>query len=316
MSTSTCSASGKSPFNSAEGTELSRRRNFRLRFFEVLALATAFVSGTALGAACCGAGAAVPGLLMDEEQTRLTLSSRFLRLVGVSDDGTLLRDDDWKDDTLLFQLEAAALLSDRWSMGARLGVGRHWLPAGDGNASQAGIGDVTAVLAYEWLPAWNARSPWPRGVAFVALTVPTGAADPANAVPLGRGYWSFVLGTSLAKTLGDFDVFFVPQLGLGIRNERPLAGGAREMLAAAAFGVGWTPPRLPVRLAVRVDPQLRWPSGLAERWVTPIVADLSVLLDDTWRIAVAFEDQTLVPLHRNVSLGRGVGVSLVHRWLR
>jgi hypothetical protein len=33
--------------------------------------------------------------LLDEERTRLTVGSRFLRLVGVSDDtGTLLRNDD------------------------------------------------------------------------------------------------------------------------------------------------------------------------------------------------------------------------------
>jgi hypothetical protein len=255
--------------------------------------------------------------LLDEERTRLTVGSRFLRLVGVSDDtGALLRDDDWNDDTLVFQLEAATLLSDRWSLGARLGLGRHWLPVAGGEAAQSGLGDVTAVLSYEWLPSWTSRSPLPRGVAFLAVTAPTGAADPASAAPLGRGYWAFALGTALTKSLGDFDVFLVPQVGLGLRSVGRFPGGERETLAAAALGVGWTVPRLPVRLTVRVDPQVRWPSALPERWVSPLVADLTLQLGDLWRLAVTYEDQTVVPLHRNVSLGRGVAVALVHRWLR
>jgi hypothetical protein len=270
----------------------------------------------AAGAACCGAGAAVPGLLTDEERARVTVATRFLRLVGVSDEsGQLLADDGWKDDTLLFHVEAATLLGDRWSLGARLGLGRHSLPVADDQTVASGIGDVTAVLSYEWLPEWTSRS-GPRGVGFLALTAPTGVADPQSAAPLGRGYWSLALGSSFTKTLGDFDLFAVPQAGFGVRQVGNFPGGEREWTAALALGAGWTVPRVPLRLTLRFDPQVRWPSGLPERWVTPFVADVSVLLGDEWRLAVTYEDQTLFPLHRNASLGRGVAVALVHRWLR
>jgi hypothetical protein len=129
---------------------------------------------------------------------------------------------------------------------------------------------------------------------------------------LGRGDWAFALGTTRTKSLGDFDVFLVPQGSLGLRSVGRFPGGERETLAAAALGVGWTVPRL----TARVDPQLRWPSALAERWVSPRVADLTLQLRNLWRLAVTYEDQTVVPLHRNVSLGRGVAVAWVHRGLR
>lgn len=294
---------------------MSTKRPFHLICKAVLALLV-LGSHLAFGAACCGAGAAVPGLLTDDERARVTLASRFLRLVGVSDDtGALLVDDGWKDDTLLFNLEGATLVSDRWSLGARVGLGRHSLPVGEGVTAASGIGDVTAVVSYEWLPEWSAGS-LPRGVGFLSLTAPTGATEPQSAAPLGRGYWFLAVGSSFSKTLGAFDFFAVPQVGFGLRQIGNFAGGEREWTAALALGAGWTVPSLPLRFTLRIDPQVRWPAALAERWLSPVVADLSVLLGDAWRLAVTYEDQTLVPLHRNASLGRGVAVALVHRWLR
>lgn len=271
----------------------------------------------ALGAACCGAGASVPGLLLDEERSRVTVGSRFVRLVGVSDDGgDFLKDDGWHDDTVTGSVEAATLVADRWSLGARFGLGRRSVPGVDGPEVASGAGDLTAVVAYEWLPEWNARSTLPRGVAFFAATAPTGAADPMSPTALGRGYWSFALGSSFAKTFGAVDWFAVPQVGLGFRQVAGLAGGEREATAAVTLGVGVTPAKWPLRLGLRVDPQARWPSGLPARYLVPVVAEASWMLGDTWRLAVAYEDQTIFPVHRNAALGQGVALTLVHRWLR
>lgn len=254
---------------------------------------------------------------MDEERARVTVGSRFVRLVGVSDDdGALLADDDWRDDTLTGSLEAALLVGDRWSLGARFGFGQHVVPGADGREATSGVGDITAVVAYEWLPEWTAGSAVPRGVAFFSITAPTGSADPQGAAPLGRGYWSLALGSSFAKTLGAVDLFAIPQVGLGFRQVGDFAGGENELTAAFSLGFGWTAPKVPVRLAVRVEPQARWPRALAARWLIPTVADVSWMLGDEWRLAVTYEDQTLFPVHRNASLGRGIAVALVHRWLR
>jgi len=254
---------------------------------------------------------------MDDERARVTLASRFVRLVGVSDDtGTLLQDDQWNDDTMLLNLEVASLVGDRWSLGARAGLGRHVTPGAAGPATLAGVGDLTAVASYEWLPEWAANSWLPRGVAFAAITAPTGAADANAAAPLGRGYWSVTAGTSLAKTLRDVDVFLVPQLGMGFRQVAGPEEGQREVTAAASLGVGYTFRKLPLRLALRLDPQVRWPQALPERWSSPLSADVSVLLNEAWRVALTYEDQTIFPLHRNASLGRGIALAVWHRWLR
>ena len=262
-------------------------------------------------------------MILDDAAAQIAASYAYSQVI--TDVGT---SGDWyKRETELatqtYRLDAAHVFADRWQAGLSLPLIKRNLA----EESATGAGDVSANVAFEYLPDWD-YNPWrPKGLGFLQLTAPTGRSihEAQGTLQLdarGRGFWSLGGGTVLTKIAGKWDLFANVEAhrsferNLVGRTLKPGWGGSLGLgggynIQSLRFGgsLTWSYED-PVNMEGSVSSK-----GAAQRFATANLS-ASYVFPREWSATVAYSDQTWFGSPSNTSLGRGFMLTAQKRWLR
>lgn len=279
------------------------------------------------GAACCGGGFAAPSIIAGDDKAQIAASSSFSEVVVDNVDSKgIWRTGEVHQQVRTFRLEGAHLLSDRWQIGGTVPVIRRSLQS----ESYAGLGDVSASLAYEYLPDWDYNPIRPKGIGYFQLTLPTGKSRFDSEVggldSRGNGFWAVGLGTLLTKAIGRWDAFSSFEihrsfekrietshvsgtLSPGVGGTLGLGGGCNTAFWRFGGSIVWTSEDpIPLRGASNIE-------GFVERYATGVFS-VSYLANEAWSGTLSYADQTLFGDPVNTSLGRTIALQVQRRWGR
>jgi hypothetical protein len=298
-----------------------------------IAACLTFASLQSFAAACCGGSFAAPSIITGDDRAQLTSSYSYTQVdTDVSSAGIWRqRADGSSIQTLKFDF--AHLISDRWQIGGTLPLVQNQRQVNSSQRKQNGIADISADIAYEYLPEWNYSRLQPKGVGFFQLTAPTGksvyeSSDQQGLDVTGRGFYAFGLGTVLSKIIFPWDLNLTGEIHQALRRKvySPSAQGDLILKpgrgASLALGSGWS------RHALRLGAGLAWnyeepvdtegaieSEGSLARYATgSLVASYLFALD--WSTSASYSDQTLFGSPINTSLSHSFFVSLQKRWPR
>ncbi|MCB0406165.1 MAG: hypothetical protein KDD51_15395 [Bdellovibrionales bacterium] len=292
-----------------------------------------FVWQKVRGAACCGGASNIPTLLTGDDRLQLTASVSSGEVVAeATTQGNVLyrayTDEEFRQSV---QLDGAVLLSDRFQLGWSLPLLRRSRSRNGVSEAAAGLGDVSASLAYELLPQWE-YSPWqPKVFVFASLTLPTGGSTYDSATlyrvdSRGRGFVTPSIGIAALQIWGDFDALISLEGHHSLARDYANAAGTFHLQpgwgASGSIGAGWNPGNL--RVGLSVSPQ--WEEGVLttgavnglassqQTWTAS--AQLSYLFESTLSASLIYSDQTWLGGAQNSALNRSLFVRIQKRWER
>ena len=293
------------------------------------------VLNTAQGASCCGGSFAAPSIINGDDQAQLTASYGFneVKVDSVDSDG-MWHVSNNHQNTQTLKLEGARIFSDAWQAGFSLPVVTRTAP---GRGSSSGLGDISTDVAYEYLSDWDYNPYRPKGIGFLALTIPTGLSraesESGGRDSRGAGFLALGLGTLLTKALGRWD--FLTSLDLHRSFEKSIAtsqlqgrlqpgyGGNLALGAGYSFlpswrlgsSLTWTyEDAISLNSASGIGDRITVINGL-ERYATATLS-LSHSHGTDWAETITYSDQTLFGSPVNTRLGRGIMAYLQRRWPR
>lgn len=278
-------------------------------------------------ATCCGGGFAQPSIIAGDEAAQLTFTTSYSDVIEQVGADSFWNRDALEESSGTFQLEGALILEDRWQLGAQLPLVRR----SKKESTSTGLGDVQLLGAYEYLPDWN-YNPWrPKGIVYIQLTVPTGVSNLESTEQLqtdsfGRGFWTLGLGTLLTKSIDHWDVFanleFHHSFARDFENNSVRGTLDPGWGFRSSFGGGYNLGdfRLGTSLAWSVEDPVDTlgtieSSGTVQRFVTASLSG-SYLVNQSWAVTIAYNDQTWFGDPINTALSRGVSLSVQKRWAR
>lgn len=283
----------------------------------------------AYAAACCGGGFAAPSIIAGDEKAQLTTSfSATEVIVDNVDDQGIWRTWDTHQQVQTFKIEGAHIFADRFQVGFSIPV----IQRSRDSFNYAGLGDISTLLGYEYLPDWDYNPYRPKGIGFLQLTLPTGKSkadsDVGGLDSRGNGFWAAGLGTLLTKTWTRFDSFVSLELhrsfGKKISNLQfsgelnpgyggNLGIGVGYNLKDLRFGssITWT-----YEDAIQATSNLGGSdTGSIERFATGVLS-ASYMANDHWSGTISYSDQTLFGSPVNTSLGKSIAFQVQRRWER
>lgn len=288
---------------------------------------------TAHGAACCGGASNIPTVLSGDDRLQLTatVSSGAVVAEATTQGNVLYRaytDEEFRQSV---QLDGAVLISDRFQLGWSLPVLRRSRSRTGVSEDAAGLGDVSANLAYELLPQWE-YSPWkPKVFLFASLSLPTGGSTYDSTTlyrvdARGRGFVTPAVGLAALQTWGDFDALLSIEAHHSFSRDYTNAAGTFHLSpgwgASGSLGAGWSPGNL--RIGLSVSPQ--WEQGVVTTGAVSALsspqrswtasAQLSYMIETTLSASLIYADQTWLGGAQNSALNRSLFVRIQKRWER
>lgn len=276
-------------------------------------------------AACCGGSSAIPSLITGDDKAQLTSAFSQSSLLANVDSSGNWKHITTKDETSVFRLDGAFLVSDFWQMGMGIPMTSRHLGNESSNWS---LGDISLSLGYEILPDWD-YSVWrPHGLGFIQLTAPSGKSvydeNPDNGLNIsGKGFWNFSAGAYFSKVFGSFDASVTPEFHRSMSRKDPdqnsiVPGWGRSLSLAG----GWNKKDLRLGLglsilhedAIRTDGAFVSAGSEQNLWTGLVSA--SYLWTPELSSTLSYTNQTLFGQPTNSSLGQSVSVSLQQRWPR
>lgn len=287
-------------------------------------------------AACCARSAAVPILIVGDDEVQFNLGMSLASVVGeASSEGIpIFGSPNTSENTKLFRIEGAFLFSDRFQAGVGLNLVNHTITRSALTDSLTGIGDLRVSLGYEILPSWTYSNWKPQGFLFSVVTFPTGRStyesESSTAADVtGNGFYAFSVGSLFIKRWSRWDVFFVPEVHYSL--PRTFYSSTSSLFVEPGFGgsvglgIGLSPGggsfRMGFRLQPRVD-QAKYAPAMDAGFYRGFLAncdtglDLAYLLTSNDTVMVSYTDQTLLGPAVNSNLSRVFGLNLQHRWER
>jgi hypothetical protein len=286
-------------------------------------------------AACCGGGAAIPGLITSDDriQTTVSIANSFVRADATVGGQLQTRSSNDIENAQNLRADFSKLLSDRWQWGVTVPLSRRSRSRDSFSTQSTGLGDVSLSLAYEWLPEWSYSAWKPKSLVFASAILPTGTSVYESRLPFaidsrGRGYFGISVGTLFMKTWGSWDSVIVAETHrffprtisteLGALNLMP-GWGARCVASA-----GWSPGRSNWRLGASAT--WDWEEGVGTSGlvdglgssVTLFTTSIQVswMVSEEFSLNALFSDQTLFALSSNSPLTQSVSIMAQKRWGR
>lgn len=290
------------------------------------------ISDCSLAASCCGGGHSIPGVITSDDMATLssTLSASKAHTEVYTNGDWHLRKDDELTSTL--KVDATRIVNDRFQLGLGIPfIFKHKQTTQKNEYKDAGLGDITLMGGYEYLPDWDYNPYRPKGVGFITLTSPTGKSvydeelnvDKRGTDARGRGFWSIGVGTILIKSWGAWDAVIQfeahKSFSKTMQNGDRLDPGYGFQMGS---GLGWNWGDL------RLGPNLTWyyedrinrtgqlkSRGQVSRYTTATIS-LSYMLGIHDSLNCSYSDQTLFGSPLNTSLGQSIALGYQHRWPR
>jgi hypothetical protein len=285
------------------------------------------VTQKTFAAACCGGGFATPSLISGDDKAQITSSLAYSEVHADVYTSGLWKKRETEEHSETLKVDAAHIFEDRWQVGLSLPV----IKRSRAGESSSGLGDVSTLLGYEYLPDWDYHPHRPKGIGFLQLVLPTGKSvyetDTAYGLDSrGRGFWALGLGTLLTKAFGKYDAFFNAEVHRSFNksiNENGINGTLNPGWGSnIGFGVGYNTKDF------RFGGNLTWSyedaiaiegsvnsEGSLQRFAT-LGLTASYLMSDEWATTLSYSDQTIVGSPYNTSLSKSAMLLLQRRWLR
>ena len=287
------------------------------------------------GAPCCGTTANNPSLITGDDSFQITSTFSAAQVVAEASVKGEIKERSQSDSeqSQLFRLDVATLLSDRLQLGLTLPMQRRARVRGAGSADSMGLGDVSASLAYELIPEWSYSLAIPKIFLFTGGILPTGGSlyDAKELYVVdsrGRGFYGLSVGALILKSWGNFDLsllieghhFFPKEKSTELGNVKFTSGLGN----AQTFGLGWSPYGGALRLglaisrshegAVNTTGIFEGQGQPVELWNSSLQA--GYLISDDSSINLNFSDQTFLARSSNVALNRSLAFVFQKRWER
>jgi hypothetical protein len=282
-------------------------------------------------AACCGGSSTSPSIITGDDQAQISASLAYAQVIGDAPVSGLpvFRGDGNSEEIQTLRLAGAALLSDRWQIGAQLPISRRSHATQGLDRSSWGLADVDLDVGFEALPELE-YSVWkPRGFVFAHAIFPTGqsiyeSTDALATDTSGRGFFSPGAGALFVKSWGIWDGTFLFEAHHGIARSfgtlhvTPGWGGTLGLNAGVSPGMG------PWRFGLGLSPL--YEEGLhlsgdssgdsASQLVWNATAQVSWMIRSDLSSSLVYLDQTLMGPAQNTSLNRAVSLQIEKRWER
>lgn len=296
---------------------------FRKYSFSLLVLSS---GRTALGAPCCGANFALPGIITAEDtRAQFSMSATESRVhADVTSAGEWIRRKE-SDRTRTLRLEASHLVGEL----SQIGIGLPIIQRSSAGEDSQGLGDLSLMAGHEFLSDWD-YNPWrPKGIAFLTVLAPTGRSlydgnsDAASGAK-GRGLWGAGAGLILTKTWSRWDAMlsteahrFEPRkVAIGERSRTLLPGDGLSAQLGTGYSVQQTRFGIMAQWQYEQATRIR---GEDNSEATPRrLSTLSLMLGQqiaTWHsLQVVYADQTWLSSPSNTQLTRSMTLFWQYRW--
>ncbi|MCB0393995.1 MAG: hypothetical protein KDD25_05520 [Bdellovibrionales bacterium] len=298
--------------------------------FGVLCFTPQFASA----GACCGTGSSIPALITGDFKTQLNTSYSYFGVVGdVDKDGeAVFRSTSNKEYSQTFQLQASHMWSEYWQTGVSLPLIRKTRQLGEQKSTVEGLGDVSAVVSFEFLPELEYSKWKPRGFTYFKLTAPTAPSiynfqDDLAADARGAGFWETSIGGMFSKVWGRWDsqaflevgYFHSRKMAIKGQDEVTYSGSGK---VAASIGGGYSFLKTKdLRWGASINPSYTGEKQVSdnrdpinERLVWSFQSGLGYVIDKEWFASLNYTDETLIGPVRSAPIGRSVGLNLSYRW--
>lgn len=290
-------------------------------------------SQQSFAASCCGGGFSFPALILGDDKGQITSS---ISASSVSDD--VLNNGLWihrrdNNNAQTLKLEGAALISDRFQLGASLPL---VYKTNDVHSSASGVGDVSLFLGHESFPERTFSRYKPKGISFLQLQLPTSpsiydsSAETANE-SRGRGFYSLGAGIALVKSFKIWDFNYTGELHYSLAKDidSQTLGGKTKLTpgfgTSHAIGAGWNKGPYRVGLAASMlfeeaikasgrNHSLDSPGSSQQSFTGTLLASYMPNMESAWTLSYA--DQTLLGNPSNTSLTKTINISYQQRWPR
>jgi hypothetical protein len=294
----------------------------------VALMSLAYLSGqNAYGAACCGARASMPNLIVGDYRWQGNISwINGAVAKQASDDGQISkRQGNNQEVQETMALSAAYLLTDLWQINGAVPVRKNSKKTINLNEEHTALGDANFGISYEFLPEVY-YAPWkPRGFIFLTQNVPTGKSTFESSSRLGtdatgKGYASTALGIVLLKNWGQYDGLLTAEFHRGWKerfdsSQNSLAINPRYGYSTQV-GVGVSPYQGDWRIggtlaysyeAGHLVTQAAQETKTSAKYLWDTGINLSYLLGNSSLLA-GYSDQTLLGA-KNTNLNRSLNLS-------
>lgn len=291
------------------------------------------ISQQSWSAACCGGAGAMPALITGDEKS--VVSSTLIQTdvqTSVSNSG-IWRKESRANQTQTLRLDYAHIFADRFQLGISLPVTQRRVELEKTNTS-SGIGDLNLQGGYEYLTDWDYSSWRPRGVGYVALSIPSGISKYETLEQSeirGRGFYSAALGTVLTKSWIKWDVLAGLEMRRGFAREfnsnvysgtvTPKWGKTLTMGFGYHFGsfrsgamLSWNDEDAKSNEVAGVPGEFS-ANESSERFATGTVS-LTYNANTAWSGSLSYSDQALFGEPVNTTLGQTWALSFQRRWQR
>lgn len=274
----------------------------------------------------------MPSLITGDDKATMTTSfSQGQVDTDVTADNIWIKRSDDKLTTKTLKIDGAMIFNDRFQAGASIPFQmRSQSHVSDENQS-SGLGDISGLVGYEYLPDWD-YNPWrPKGVGFLTLTLPTGKSIQESETisgidSRGRGLWAIGVGTTLTKSWTHIDANSTFEVHRAFNKDvhNSQMDGTLKPGYGSSFGVGagynvkdfrvgtsltWT-----YEDAINVD-GANSSTGSVERFATAAL-QTSYVFDQGWAGTVSYADQTLMGSPIRTTLSKVWSLSIQKRWAR
>jgi hypothetical protein len=296
----------------------------------LFSFAILFCTQKSFSAACCGGGFSVPSIIAGDDKTQLTSSYSYSKLDSdVSVNGVWQKRSN-SDLTQIFKFDGASIYKDRYQFGASIPIHQRNMSGPQGGQA-SGLGDISLLSGYEYLPDWDYH-PWrPKGIGYLSLTLPTGKSiheeDNFSGInSRGRGFWALGAGTLLTKTFKKMDAFANFELHKSFAKKVSTSQLQGELVPGLGYsltlgiGYNWDKIRFGHTISwLQEDPikttgSINTP-GEIQRVATGSLS-LSYLLEDYLSGSLTYSDQAWYGEPVNTGLNKTILLSLQKRWPR
>jgi len=315
-------------FSSNKVRRLLKKLFFRSAF-SILLLTT-----DSLAAPCCGGSSALPSLITGDDRAQVSASLTQSQVIGDAPSQGLPvfrgEGDNESSQTLRFDGAYRFADADAWQAGLGVPLTRRSREFGPRQTDRAGLGDLTADVAYEILPELSYSAWKPKGFVFVDLTAPTSpsiydAKAPYLVDARGRGFFSLGAGLVFIKTVQSFDFNFISELHRSFARSFELQDGSHITAepgwgGSLTLGGGYNLENF--RFGLSLSPVYEDPittsgdlnSKSSSQLVWNTTAQVGYLISTEWSASFNYTDQTLMGPVRNVTLSRSFSLLCQRRW--
>jgi|GEM_PF-814827 len=284
---------------------------------------------TVFGAACCGARATLPNLIVGDYRTQWNISWANAAITHQASSAGQVskRQGNNQEVQETISLSGAYLISDLWQIQSQIPIRKNSRRTLNEEEQHTALGDISIGVAYEFLPE-TFYSAWkPRGFVFAFQNFPTGKSTYESDTKLGtdatgKGYGSTGLGLALIKNWGHYDGIFSSEYHRGWKerfqaNQNTFALNPRYGFSSL-LGAGVSPYqgnfRIGGTLGYSFEAGALVNQGRAEEKTSPkylwdVGLNLSYLYGNS-SLLFGYNDQTVIGKANNANLAR----SLLFSW--